>query len=328
MRIGVANEETWGFFNEVFKYLVQYHDLRLFKRRQINSPIFSSRINHYLYQHDLESLMRWSDVMFFEWASHLLVTASQLPKTCGIVTRLHRYELYQWVEQVSWDPVDKIIVVSEAKRDEFVKMYPDHASKVIVIPVSISLDRFQLQAKEFNGNIGILCHLTPRKRVYDLLLTFYELNKDNNGFHLHIAGGQHPNHGDYFYALKNMVERLGLQNKVTFYGNVTDTWNWYQKIDIFISNSYSEGLQVAPMEAMACGCYCFAHHWSGADELLPGENLYYSGQELNQKIIAYSALPEAKRFEHRNRMREIARSHFDIEKTKIRIREVIESAAI
>ena len=328
MRVGVAIEETWGFFNEIYKYLGEYHDLRLFNRRQIESPIFSGRINRYFYNHDLESLMRWSDVMFFEWASQLLASATQLPKTCGIVTRLHRYEMYQWVEQINWDPVDKIIVVSEAKREEFAKMYPNHASKVVVIPVSISLDRFQMRPKEFSGDIGILCHLTPRKRVYDLLLSFYELHKENNGFHLHIAGGQHPSHGDYFYALKDVVERLGLQDRVTFYGNVTDTWDWYQRIDIFISNSYSEGLQVAPMEAMACGCYCLAHHWSGADELLPEENLYYSSQELNKKIIAYSDLTEAKRLESRKLMREIARNNFDIEKTKIRIRQVVESAAI
>jgi glycosyltransferase involved in cell wall biosynthesis len=124
-----------------------------------------------------------------------------------------------------------------------------------------------------------------------------------------------------------MVERLDLQEKVTFYGNVTDTWNWYQNIDIYVSNSYSEGLQVSPMEAMASGCYTLAHHWSGADELLPEENLYISGQELNHKILTYSAMSNADREKKKKEMRDIVRLNFDIDESKVRVCQLIESAA-
>ena len=328
MRIGIAIEETWDFFGEIYEELCENHQVTLFERREIQTPFFSERINRKLFHHDLQSLMQTSDVVFFEWASHLLAAATHMRKTSGIVTRLHRYEMYQWVDKINWEAVDKIIVVSEAKRREFVERFPDQVSKLVVIPESVSLDRFQPRSRTYNGDIGILCHMTPRKRVYDLLLAFYELNQINNGFHLHIAGGQHSSHGDYYFALQDAVKKLDLQNQVTFYGNVTDTWDWYTKIDIFISNSYSEGLQVAPMEAMASGCFSLAHRWGGADELLPEENLYVTGQELNQKILSFSALSSVDKNGKKRQMRDIVRENFDVDKTKIRVRQVIENVTV
>lgn len=326
MRLGIAISEVdpWDFMNEIYADLRKQHDTSLFKRRDCTSPIFNARINNYLYLHDLKSFMRTNEVVFYEWASDLLMTATKLPKTCGIITRLHRYEMYQWVEHINWDVVDRIILVSRAKQNEFVAHFPGQAMKTVVIPEAVSLDKFKPNNKSFNGDIGILCHLTPRKRVYDLLMTFYELTKANNEFHLHIAGGPKPGFYDYHYSILNVVNELGMQDRVTFYGNVIDTNNWYQNIDVFVSNSYSEGLQVAPMEAMASECYCLSHHWTGAEELLPEENLYYSSQELIDKILCYAELPGSEKLHQKDRMRAIVAEKFNIEKTMLQIRQIIE----
>ena len=56
-------------------------------------------------------------MVFFEWASVLLANATHLQKQSGIVTRLHRYEMYHSVEWVNWEAVDKIILVSQAKKE-------------------------------------------------------------------------------------------------------------------------------------------------------------------------------------------------------------------
>ncbi len=268
--------------------------------------------------------MKKNDVVFFEWASGLLVTATHLKKYCPIITRLHRYEMYQWVDRINWNAVDRVILVSKTMQGEFIERFPDQAEKTIVAPPSTSLEKFNYVQKTYHGDIGILCHLTPRKRVYDLILTFYELLQINSNFHLHIAGGKHPAHEDYYRALHTIVQDLNLQNKVTFYGHLSDPSDWYAKIDIFISNSYSEGLQVAPMEAMASGCYCLSHRWRGAAELLPEEYLFTSGNELHEKIIAYDLAPESTKNEQRAFMRQIACQEFDIKKTVQKIRSVID----
>ena len=327
MRLGIAIEETWGFFNEIFEDLTSYYETSIFKSRSWNLPIFHSRINQYLFQHDLKNFMQRNDVVYFEWASRLLVVASRQPKVCGIVTRLHRYEMYTWVDRVNWDAVDKIIVVSHAKEREFASKFPQHAAKVVVSSPSISLEKFIVRPKTFNGDIGILCHLTPRKRVYELILTFYELISAGHDLHLHIGGGADSAYGDYHLALHSIVKKLDIQDRVTFYGNVSDPWNWYQHIDIFISNSYSEGLQVALMEAMASGCYALSHCWDGAEEMLPAENIFFTESELKEKIIEYSGTPANAKENLKMLMREIACNKFDINQTKAQIRDVIYSVA-
>lgn len=324
LRVGVVNEETWGFFDQIYEVLRQHYETTVFQRRSTRSPVFYDRINRFLLQRDMQGFMRANDVVFFEWASELLAFASRLEKTCGIVTRLHRYELYQWVDRVNWHNVDRVILVSEAKRQKFSERFPEHAHKTVVIPEATSLDQFSYIPREFAGNLGTLCHLTPRKRVYDLILTFSELCNEGENYHLHIAGGAHPSHLDYYEALVHLVERLNLEERVTFYDNVAEPWNWYPQIDIFISNSYSEGLQVAPMEAMASGCFCLSHHWAGAEELLPAENLFSSNNELKQLIRRHAACSSAERASLRECMRDIACEKFDIRLITDDIRGVIE----
>lgn len=325
MQIGIATEETWSFLHEIYDELSQHHQTSLFKRRVFDLPVFNGRINHHLFRHDLNAFMQANDVVFFEWASQLLATATHLPKQCGIVTRLHRYEMYQWVDRINWDGVDKIILVSQAKKQEFIDRFPEQASKIVVINEAVDPQKFKFNPRPFQGDIGILCHLTPRKRVYELVLTFYELLQQRDDLHLHIGGGPHAKYGDYYVALHDLVKKLNLQDKVTFYGHVKEPWNWYHNIDIIISNAYSEGLQVSPMEAMASGCYCLAHRWAGAEELLPKPYLYLTDRELQEKILHYCELPEKVRQEQKAYMRSIVCDKFDVHRTKVQIRELIEA---
>lgn len=328
MRIGVAINETWAFFHEIHAELEHWHQVTQFKTRTINAPFFRERINRYVYKKDMQDFLRTNNVVFFEWASELLIHATRQPKTSAIVTRLHRYEMYQWVNEIDWDRVDKIILVSKAKQIEFISRFPTQAGKTLVVPEAISIDRFQPHVKPFGGDIGILCHLTPRKRVYETILAFYELLKIQPDFRLHIAGGEHILHQDYYRALHTLVSDLGITDQVIFYGNTAKPEEWYKNIDIFISNSYSEGLQVAPMEAMACERMVFAHRWEGADELLPVENLYYSDAELVDMILVYSRTSDEEKQKQRSLLHQRVIDNFDIERIKVQIRTIIEESVV
>jgi glycosyltransferase involved in cell wall biosynthesis len=195
-----------------------------------------------------------------------------------------------------------------------------------MIPEAVSVRRFQPVEKPFGGDIGILCHMRPRKRVYELVLAFYELDQRRPGFHLHIGGGRASGFGEYDDAVRQLVERLGLRDKVTFYGHVTKPEEWYPRVDVFISNGYSEGLQVSLLEAMAAGVHSLSHHWDGADELLPTENLYFTNTELVEQLLRHADKDEAARARDRNRMRGIVCDSFDVDVTKVAIRRVIEEA--
>ena len=101
--------------------------------------------------------MREHDVVFFEWASDLLAYATQFPKSCGIVTRLHRYEMFQWVPNINWAVVDKVILLSEAMRNKFIAQVPSLKNKTVVIPWAVASDKFQIRSQSLTGNIGTLC---------------------------------------------------------------------------------------------------------------------------------------------------------------------------
>jgi len=327
LRLGIVNPETWDFFNELYAYFCSRCRATLLKPRKSRAPLFRGRIEKHLQRRDLNRLLQSNDVVFFEWASDMLALATAMPKSARIVTRLHRWELYKWAHQVNWDAVDRIILVSEAKRSEFSQRFPRHKEKIHVIPESIDLGRFPFVAREFSGFIGILCHLGPRKRVYELILAFSQLAKEHPGFRLYVGGDPHPGHPDYYSALLGLVRRLALEDSVHFDGFVSQPPEWYRKIDIFVSHSYSEGLQVSPMEAMASGCYTLAHRWEGAEELLPEDCLYFTESELLDKIREFARLPAASREQQRMRMRGIAAEKFDIDSNKLRIAELVDEAA-
>lgn len=327
MRIGIINEETWGFFNEIYAELSEHHQVSVFRPRIRNLPVFRDRLNRTFSRRDWLTFLNQQDVIFCEWASESLATITHLPKVTKIVTRLHRYELYHWADKVNWDAVDRIIFVSEMKSREFAQQYPSCADRSVVIPVGIDYGKFQQEARGFRGNLGILCHITPRKRVYELVLAFYELTRMNPGYHLHIGGGEHPRFKDYYQAIHHLVRKLGLSDQVTLYGNVGQAQEWYSNIDVFISNSYSEALQVAPMESIAAGCYCFSHHWEGAEELLPGENLFLTERSLLDLIEGYSSLSESEQKEKIRNLQALVRERFDVNKIKVNIRNLVEEVA-
>ena len=159
-----------------------------------------------------------------------------------------------------------------------------------------------------------------------MILTLYLLNQKGYSLTLHLGGKslKGTNNQRYFISLRRAVEKLSLDDQVVFYGWIDDVPSWLKKMDIFISNSYWEAQQNALIEAMAAGCYCLSHFWDGAEEILPREYIYCTDDELQQLILEYCGLSEEKRQNHINRLRAIALEKFDIEKTKMEFREIID----
>jgi glycosyltransferase involved in cell wall biosynthesis len=324
MQLGIAIKDTWGFFDEIYSELATYHHVSVYNPPNVSPPFFKKRFENYLKQRNMRKFLQDHDVVFFEWASSLLVTATQQPKVCGIVTRLHRYELYEYADDVNWDAVDKIILVSNAKRSEFSERFPKQVEKIVVVPEGVSVNKFPLRTKTYTGDIGTLCHITPRKRVYELILGFNELLQKNDHFRLHIGGGKRIKFLDYYEAVHDLVDRLNINDKVILYEHIDNPTEWYSKIDIFISNSYSEGLQVSPIEAMASGCFCISHKWPGAEELLPQENLFFTNSEMISLITRYSESTEAEKNHQKEYMRQLVCRNFNLDNIKLQIRKIVE----
>lgn len=319
----VDNNNNWLFFQEIFDDLASRYPVEVYKRRSYNIPLLYGRLNRWALQEGVRSTLRRNDICFFEWSGELLAQASHMPKSCGIVTRLHSYELYMWASKINWQSVDKIILLSQFMREKFIELYPDCSDRTEVVYHGRSLDKFKPpDRREFHFNLGMLCNIVPVKRIYEVILMLNDLRAKGYPAKLHIAG--QPK-GDFRYAsaCHDLVERLCLKESVFFHDFVTDTATWLQQIDIFISNSYWEGQQVALLEAMATGCYCLSHFWAGVEEILPQDNVYITERELQQKIIAFSGKSEPEKVHLQSQLRSIAREKFDIERIKPQIRQII-----
>jgi glycosyltransferase involved in cell wall biosynthesis len=325
LKLGIfVGENNWTFFKEIYADLVVHYQTQVFKPKLYTIPVLSSRLNRWTFSRGVQKLMANSDVCFFEWASDLLAVASHMPKKSKIVTRLHSFELYDWAPKINWDTVDKIILVSHAMQKMFVELYPKHASKTEVIYNGRSLDLFYPPEEHTAPlKIGMLGHISPIKRVYEIVLMFNSLVSQGYDFRLHIAGESNDDYR-YFVAIHRLVEMLGLHKQVVFDGFQKNPSVWLRDMDVFVSNSYWEGQQVALLEAMASGCYCLSHNWAGADEMLPKENLYITESDLINKIIAYYKMSVVDKKHYQILMRSTAVEKFNIEDTKLKTRRVIE----
>ena len=312
LNVGLVVDGTNRFIRPIEVELQRRHRTERFAPRFVRVPLIGRRINETLLDRQLQSFISHRDVTFFEWAASLLIRACHLPKKGQIVTRLHSVELATAVEQVDWSQVDHLIVLNQAILGRLQGLVEQPLPPVTIVANGVDLDRYLLRPRVFQYRLGMVCNLLPIKRIYEIVLSLFQLRQDGQAFTLHIAGA--PGEGDarrYAWALQSLVHRLRLEDIVTFYGYAEDVSSWLQEIDVFISNSYWEGQQVALLEAMASGCFCLSHSWAGVEEILPAENIFATGEDLRRKLVAYAALDEDQRTSKQLQMRQIAEAMFD-----------------
>ncbi len=318
----VVGDETWHFFKEIYDYLCRRYQVSVFRPIAGVGPRNTSLI------HDLRDFLKQHRVAFFEWSSQLLALATQLETDCRIVTRLHRYELFTWADRVDWSRVDATILVSSAMLKKFRAASQASPARTVVIPPGVSTTRFhQPGRRRLTHRIGTLCWLSPRKRVYELILSFAGLCRSDPQLKLSIAGGPHPSFPDYYDTLVSLIQKLKLSRRVELVGEPRDVVRWYRTVDVFVSNSYSEGLQVALLEAMASGCYCLSHAWPGVEDVLPNNQIFSTDRELHEHLLAYYAAPPAFRSQAQDKMRRRAARVFDVELVQRRIGSLIAEVA-
>lgn len=83
--------------------------------------------------------------------------------------------------------------------------------------------------------------------------------------------------------LTNIIHKYGMEEQVEFMGvlNHYDLLAFYDKVDIYIQPSYSEGLSRAIVEAMSMGCPVLCSRVGGNIELCNSESMFRAG-DINQ----------------------------------------------
>lgn len=210
----------------------------------------------------LEAQMRWSDISWFEWAVGPIVTASRMPKTCRIICRLHRMEVYSTApREIDWRKVDDLIVVSPKVLSLLKDMHhPDIESmtRVHVIPNSIDLSRYSFAERRPGFKVAFLARFHSVKSPALMLQVISALVRRDPRYTCCVAGRvQDILEYQYF---EHMVRAMGLEDHVVYEGHVDDVDAWLEDKQYLLSTSVVESQGVGIMEAMAKGIKPVIHN--------------------------------------------------------------------
>lgn len=158
----------------------------------------------------------------------------------------------------------KLICVSSSELSKARKLGIPPA-KLIELPNGMDFTRFN-QGNPPSKVLGTLSRLDPHKGNLRLIQLMTSLPEE---FTLRIAGD-----GEQREQLRNEISRLGLQNRVSLIGEVSDPVAFLQTISIYVSCSEGEGLPFAILEAVASQKPIVASNVTGHQDLLPKECLF------------------------------------------------------
>lgn len=180
-------------------------------------------------------------------------------------TKIHLLILSIFFHITGFALSNRIIYVARCLRDDFFKQIafiPFLAGwlnkKSLVIHNSVDSEFFQnknnksqfkkqLDLPEDVITIGTVGRLDPNKGIHLLLPAVKSLIDKNNRVVLMVIGD-----GYFMQELKFLAENLGISKEVVFFGHRDDLLEFYNAMDIFVISSFSEGLPLVLLEAMAC----------------------------------------------------------------------------
>ena len=182
--------------------------------------------------------------------------------------------IYGHLISFSLNHCDKVISVS-GDLAETMKSLGITEDKIVILRNAVDTELFkpfknmELRYKYAIGENEILIlfvgYLDTFKGIFELIDAFYEINKKNKNVKLMMVGT-----GPKKDEIKKKVSKLNLEDFVIFTGKISpvEMYNYYQAADIFVLPSYTEGLPISVLEAMACGLPIVTTNVGGIPEVI------------------------------------------------------------
>ncbi len=131
-------------------------------------------------------------------------------------------------------------------------------------------------------------HLRALKRVDALVEAFALLVADDRSARLLLVGGGRSDLDYRGDALRQQVRDLGIEDSVTFVGEVGSVMPYLHAADVFVMPSDREGLPNSILEAMACGLPVVAPPSAAGDQVLDATTGIVP--DSNDSALLYEAL--------------------------------------
>ncbi len=165
----------------------------------------------------------------------------------------------------------KLAFVSQGAMDTFYSIYevntPGNVVHNVLETDSIILNGekdidIKLDVDTLNiCSVGRLC---GQKRYDRLIRSLHSVDRQfSRKWHLYLIGT-----GSEQMKLMNLIEKLGLNDKVTFLGFQDNPHKYVSKMDLFVCSSESEGYSTAVTEALILGVPVLTTDCSGMSELI------------------------------------------------------------
>jgi glycosyltransferase involved in cell wall biosynthesis len=155
------------------------------------------------------------------------------------------------ISRIFFLPVDMVIASSSAMAQDTanVMKVPEHKLKVVYPPIRMEFAGSTMASRSNNGehplDLLFVGYLDPRKGIEYLLQALKVLREQH--VRLTVVGNESAN-PSYSRKMHTLVEELGLEEQVSFLGEVKSTENLielYKKADVFVLPSTYESFGIA-----------------------------------------------------------------------------------
>ena len=203
-------------------------------------------------------------------------------------------ERYSWwrLQQAKWlaQRTAAIVGVSEGVRDALIQRgFP--ASRCIAIPNGIELNRFeaadQIPWADRTASIIMASRFARQKDQGTLIKALQLLQHEGMCPTLSFAG---LGKARLILKIQRQVQTAGLQDQVKFLGHVHDLHKILMQHQIFVLSTHYEGMPLALIEAMACGCACIGSNVIGVREVIEHGKTGLLVPPGNEKALADAIL--------------------------------------
>jgi glycosyltransferase involved in cell wall biosynthesis len=214
------------------------------------------------------------------------VVAARLAKVPAVISQVHNVAHWDNKRQIFMDSLlggwrDKVIAVSEAVRQDYIKQTGIAPQKCVVIYNGIDLEIFNCasQAAQVRQKwgiapqdkvVGIIARLVSQKD-HETFLRAAKLVKDTIPGVKFLVVGEEEEQGR-LEQLEAQVTELGLDQQVIFTGTQRDIPAILSIMDVSVLSSTREGFSNVVLESMACGVPMVATDVGGnAEAIVDGE---------------------------------------------------------
>ena len=160
--------------------------------------------------------------------------------------------------------------------------------------------------------VGLVARFRPQKRVDRWVEVAAALHKKNPNIKFIMVGD-----GPDDEMLRQKIAGFNLKDVIQLTGMLSDTYQAYKQIDIFLLTSDFEGLPLALLEAMSCGCVPVVSNVGGIKQLdftgIGYKFNEFDPEQIADKINCYTKNPSSY-FDESNKARAFVIKNYSLTK--------------